>query len=857
MDYIKKLEKIVGKDNVKSDEIEKICYSRDMSVHEALPDVIVFPTTKNEIIKIVKLCNKEKIPITARGAGTNVVGAALPAKGGIVLDICRMNKILEVKPEDRYVVVQPGVICAELNKEIVHTNFFFPPNPGSSEICTLGGMVSTNASGHRAAKYGTTKDYILGMEVVLSDGRVLKTGTKVPKTSSGYDLTRLFVGSEGTLGIITEITLKIIPIPPYVAFATSNFDTVNDAGKAVSTIYAEGIDLAVCEILDRISIDVLNKAMDLNLPDVEAILIMEIDGFKDDVKKQIKKLKEICVENNGKKVKWSDKHEDRLAMWQGRKGLVASMSRYKKGWRLIPIAEDFGVPMSRIPEAIKGIQNIAKANNMIIATFGHVGDGNLHSTFISDVRDKKGWKKIKKVSKELIDLALELDGTVTAEHGTGMAKAPFIGKEHGIGMEFMKKIKNTFDPNDIMNPGKLSLDDTIKDIYDFFAFKKLVEHPSQIKSFGKDIDDEILVCVQCGFCRAGCPIFAQKGTESANARGRSLLAFSLLTDVLNPSPEVAEKFYLCTMCRNCTQACPCSIRIDEIVQSCRNMFFENGIISDSHKMILENLENGGNPFGESKEKRTDTYPFGYEKNEKADVLLYLGCVTSYQDTNIVPSIMKLLDKAGVKYTTLGNDESCCGYVDYLIGSDKYKEYINSNTKKFKDLKIKKIITPCAGCYKTFKELYPKHSNFDFKVYHAIEYIEKLTKKGKLKFENKKPLKIIYHDPCDLGRHMGIYEEPRKILKRIPNIELLEFERNRENAKCCGGGGAMKAYDSELSANIAYEKVIEASDMGAKIIVSGCPSCKGTLKAGVAKLKKEKGKKMRVMDITEIVRKYLK
>lgn len=857
MDYIKELEKIIGIENVKSDEIEKICYSRDMSVHQALPDVIVFPNTKQEIIKIVKLANKEKIPLTPRGAGTNVVGAALPVKGGIVIDICKMNKVLEIKPEDRYTIVQPGVICADLNKELAPTNYFFPPNPGSSEICTLGGMVSTNASGHRAAKYGTTKDYVLGLEVILADGRVLKTGTKVPKTSSGYDLTRLFVGSEGTLGILTELTLKIIPIPPYVAFATSNFDTVKDAGKTVSKIYAKGIDLAVCEILDKISIDVLNTAMNLNLPEVEAILIMEIDGYEDDVKKQIKKLKEICEENNGKNVKWSDKVEDRLAMWQGRKGLVASMSRYKEGQRLIPIAEDFGVPMSRIPDAITGIQKIAKRNDMVIATFGHVGDGNLHSTFISDVRDKEGWKKIKKVSKELIDMALSLEGTVTAEHGTGIAKTPFIGKEHGIGMELMRKIKNAFDPNNIMNPGKLALDDTVKDIYDFFAFDKLIKHPEQTKSFGKKIDDEILVCVQCGFCRAGCPIFSQLGTESANARGRSLLAFSLLTRDLKLSKEVADKFLLCTMCRNCTQSCPCNIRIDEIVQSCRKMFLKNGIIAEPHKMILNNLEKVENPFGEPKEKRTDTYPVSFQEKEKANVLLFLGCVTSYQDTSIVPSIMKILNKAGVNYTTFGNDESCCGYVAHLIGSDDFKTCMNKNIEKFLKLKIKTIVTPCAGCYKTFKELYPKSSDFDLEVYHAVEYIEKLIKHKKLKFENKKELKIIYHDPCDLGRHMGIYEEPREILKKIPNIELLEFEKNRENAKCCGGGGAMKGYAPNLSADIAYEKVLEASDMGAKIIVSGCPSCKSTLKSGVAKLRKEKGKKMRVMDITELVRKYLK
>jgi glycolate oxidase len=614
VDYIGELEDIVGPENVISDSIELICYSRDMSVHEGIADVLVFPQDKNQISDILKLANQNNIPVTPRGAGTSVTGAILPKKGGILLDMCRMDTIKKIKIEDNYVIVEPGVICGELNKILDEQNYFFPPDPGSSAICTLAGMVSTNASGLRAVKYGTTKDYVLGLEVVLADGKIVKTGTKAPKTSSGYDLTRLFVNSEGTLGIITEITLKIIPKPDYVAIATASFKNLNDAGDAISKILASGISLSACEIMDRISIGVVNEAMNMGLPEVEGILIMEVDGHKDAVKEQIIKITDICKEYHGLNVDWSDDPKERLKMWGGRAGLVPSLSRHKAGYRLIPIAEDFGVPTSRIPEAIKGIQDIAKRNEMTIAAFGHVGDGNIHSTFIIDVRKKDEWDKIEIVGKELVDLALSLEGTVTAEHGTGMAKAPFIGSELGEGIEVMKKIKSALDPNNILNPGKMGLEGD-SGIFDSFAFADLIEHPENIQSLGKEIDDEILICVQCGFCRAGCPTFGETNLESDNARGRVLLAYSILSGKLEPSIELADRIYKCTTCMNCTQTCPSGLHVVEIMEKLRERLVAQGVTNPAHDKIRKNIKEHHNPFGEDTKARKDLAEFAKEGNK--------------------------------------------------------------------------------------------------------------------------------------------------------------------------------------------------------------------------------------------------
>jgi len=391
MDYIKDFLQIVGEKNVKTDRLERLCYSRDMSVHEGIADAIVFAKTTDEVSKILKLANDREIKVTPRGSGTSTTGAVLPCFGGIILDLGRMNKIKEINLKDGYAVVEPGVICQQLNNALAPTHFF-PPDPGSATMASIGGMVSTNASGNRAIKYGATKDYILALEVVLADGRVMRTGSIVPKTSSGYDLTHLFCRAEGTLGVMTEVTVKILPMPEYIAFAQAWFPSVEDAGKAAEEIITSGIPLSSCEILDRFSIDVVNKAMGLNIPDnVGCILFIEIDGNRQAVKENIQKIDRISKECNGLGNQWDDDPAKRLKMWAGRQGLVPSLSKIRRGAKLIPLVEDFGVPMSKIPETIRELQKLRDKHNFPIPIFGHIGDGNLHAVLILDGRNKKEW----------------------------------------------------------------------------------------------------------------------------------------------------------------------------------------------------------------------------------------------------------------------------------------------------------------------------------------------------------------------------------------------------------------------------------------------------------------------------------
>jgi len=851
MEYLERLEAIVGKGNVRTDEIERLCYSRDMSVHVGVPEAIVFAQSKEEVSKILALANEEKIPVIPRGSGTSVTGAILAPEGGIILDLSKMNHIKEINRQDGYAVVEPGVICNNLNAALAPTHFF-PPDPGSAPIATIGGMVSTNASGDRALKYGTTKDWILGLEVMLADGRVIETGAITPKSSSGFDLTHLFVGSEGTLGVVTEIRVKIIPTPEYVAFAQIRWRNLEDAGNAVTEILSRGVPLSACEILDRISLDVTVKVMELDIPeDVGCMLFVQVDGHKAAVQDQMKEIDEICAKHSVLGGRWSDDPNERLAIWQARQGLVAALSNVKRGERLIPLVEDFGVPISKIPDTIKAIQEIGKKHDFPIASFGHVGDGNIHAVLLLDVRKKEHWEKAKKIAQDFIDLTLKFKGTLTAEHGTGMAKSPFIGQELGVGQEVMREIKRALDPQGILNPGKMGLDDKVKDIYDYFAFKEISEKP--VQSFGEHVDSEILACIQCGFCRLGCPIFAETALESRNARGHVILAFNLMTGAIQPSQELADSFYQCTMCLNCKATCPAGIMVADIVEGARKRLVEVGYLPDIFLPMLESLREEGNPFREPADRRTELYPAGHEVRarapEKADILLFLGCVGSYQDFYIVPSTMELLDKVGVNYAILGAEENCCGYVAYLAGSDGFQECREKNIATFSRLKPNSLVTTCAGCYKTFKELY---TDLDVEVLHVVEYVERLISEGKAGFKRGFPRKVIYHDPCDIGRHLGIYEPPRNVLKSIPDLELMEFRLNRALAKCCGGGGGLKAYDNELSSRLADNRVAEALDLGAEVLVSACPSCKSNLKLAAARLGRERRQRMRVMDITEVL-----
>jgi len=451
------LREIVDAENFTDSLIDLIAYSKDASEHRHRPDAAVWPVNTEQISAIMKLANREKFPVTPRGAGTSLAGLAVPEKGGLILDLGRMDKIIDINIEDRLAVVQPGVVYADLDRALSPHGFFFPPDPASGSVCTLGGNVATNAGGIKGAKYGTTKDYVLALEVVLPDGRILHTGSKCMKSVSGYDLTRLFVGSEGTLGVVTEIIFKINPVPPLVSTSMANFETLEDAGRAVSEIMHSGIIPSALEVVDQQSLIAINQNTDLNLPEVEAMLVAETDGYtREETEFQMKKIIEIFKKNNATTTRQADSKEEVEALWTARKSAYGVLARINNNL----IVEDLAVPMSKVPDMLWSISELAKKHNLLIPTVGHAGDGNLHPVICFDGTNPDEVKRVEETSAELFEKVIELGGTLTGEHGIGLAKIPFMGLEHDrVSMDVMRSIKQAFDPNNILNPGKMGLEE--------------------------------------------------------------------------------------------------------------------------------------------------------------------------------------------------------------------------------------------------------------------------------------------------------------------------------------------------------------------------------------------------------------
>ena len=447
---------IVGKNNLTDDLIDLISYSYDASEHSHRPDCGVWPQSAEQISEIMKLANRENIPVIPRGGATGLTGMAVPSKGGIILDLNHMNRIIKISIEDRFAVVQPGVVYDDLEKALDKHGFFFPPDPASKKVSTLGGNVATNAGGVKGAKYGTTRDYVLGLQVVLPDGRIMRTGSYTMKCVSGYDLTKIFVGSEGTLGVVTEIIFKINPQTTATSTALATFDDIETAGRAVSQIMYSGIIPSVLEILGNETIVAINQNTDLNLPEVDAILLAETDGYtQEETEFQMKKIIDVFKKNHATEIKEAKTADDAEELWTARKSAYGVLARMKTHF----VLEDVTVPMGKIADLLKGIKKISQKHNIMIASYGHAGDGNLHPQILFDGYDPKQVKRQKTASAELFKLTIELGGTLTGEHGIGLQKAPYMELEHDpVAMDVMRSMKKMFDPNNILNPGKMALE---------------------------------------------------------------------------------------------------------------------------------------------------------------------------------------------------------------------------------------------------------------------------------------------------------------------------------------------------------------------------------------------------------------
>ena len=449
------LAEVVGEEDITADPIQLYSYSFDASAHHFVPDVVVRPESTEEVSRIVKLANELEVPVVPRGAATSLAGQATPILGGIVLDMVKMSRIKEVNLEDRYVVVEPGVVYDDLNAVLEPKGFVFPPAPASSRVCTLGGAVATNASGARAVKYGAVRDFVLGLEVVLPSGEIARFGGKCIKDSSGYQVARLFVGSEGTLGVITEITLRIVPKPKYAVTCAAAFASLEDAGKAVAAIMASGITPAALDLMDRYTLAAVRKAVAPELPEADALLIMEADGEPEIAKREIEEMARIAREHGAISLECSDDPKERERLWKARKSVLPVLSRYSETTVSVPLIDDLSVPPSKVPATIRAIEEASARYGVDIGTYGHIGDGNLHCKVLIDVEDPDQWNRAFMAAYDIYRAVVELGGLLSGEHGVGISKAPFALLQYGKPeIEAMRALKEALDPVGIMNPGK-------------------------------------------------------------------------------------------------------------------------------------------------------------------------------------------------------------------------------------------------------------------------------------------------------------------------------------------------------------------------------------------------------------------
>lgn len=449
---IVELERIAGKRNVLSSPEELLVYQYDASVDRGNPQAIVLPTSADQVSKIVRLCNRLNVPFVARGAGTNLSGGSLPIKGGVVIGLSRMNRILEIDIPNQRATVEPGVVNLDISVALNPLGYYFAPDPASQKAATIGGNVAENAGGPHCLKYGVTTNHILGLEIVTPDGDILQLGGKALDTP-GYDLTGLFVGSEGTLGIATKIIVRILRLPETYKTLLVIYDNLADAGQTVSAIIAAGILPATLEMMDRIILGAVEASFHAGFPlDAEGVLLIELDGLTDGMERAAERIAGICRANHAREVRVAKTLAERDKLWAGRKGAFGAIARVSPNYLVV----DGTVPRTKLPEVLNQVYDVGRRYDLRIPNVFHAGDGNLHPLILFDDRNKEQKEKVLQAGMELLKLCVAAGGTITGEHGIGVEKIaamPFVFSPAEIAA--LRQVKQAFDPGGRCNPGKI------------------------------------------------------------------------------------------------------------------------------------------------------------------------------------------------------------------------------------------------------------------------------------------------------------------------------------------------------------------------------------------------------------------
>jgi len=573
-----KFEEIVGRKYffVEEEHIRSYTFGSTMIEPEWVPELILIPQNSKQISDILKLANKNKIPVTPRGSGTSLSAGSLTPYGGLILDLSVMNKVISIDIENNLVEVEPGVICDELNAKLKPYGYFFPPDPGSSSVATIGGMVATNAGGVQAFKYGVTQHYILFLEVVFPAGNIVKLGSNVLKSVSSYNLKDLIIGSEGTLGVITKIGLKIRPLPKVRKTGFFMFDDIDRLAEAVLEIRREGIVTNLFEFMDKITVTAIFEFLggEFEQYPKDYVLLAEIDGLNEyAVQEEFSILFDIMIKNNPTFYKIANNPEERDILIGARKSAFPAYSRIGPSC----CVEDCTIKITDFSKVMKKFENMRKEldiPNIITAMVCHM-EGNIHPTFIFNENDPKDRADFKKAVDYLYkEIIIPIGGSITGEHGIGKVKTPFLALEHGDDVvDLMHQIKKLIDPNLILNPGIGKGD--IRPLKLTNITRNLKNHPNILLD---------LNCMRCGFCQTTCPSRMVYKSEAYSPRGRLSLLNSLVHDELDleKKERINEIFHTCTLCGQCYSKCPAGVRTHEIFEKAREIL---------HKRTEKNVKN--------------------------------------------------------------------------------------------------------------------------------------------------------------------------------------------------------------------------------------------------------------------------
>jgi Fe-S oxidoreductase/FAD/FMN-containing dehydrogenase len=815
---------------------------------DRMPTAVVKPESLEEIVALMEYVHRERIPITPRGAATGGVGGCVPAKGGIIVNFAKMDRILEINKEDMTVTVEPGVIWADLEIELRKHGLMCRAIPSSSPSSTVSGWIASGGVGYGSFEFGPVDDNVLSVELVIPGGDI--------RRMSGTGL-ELVVGTYGATGVISKATFKIKEEEEIVPVEIG-FPTRQDMLKALRELSDE-VPMWTCnfETEEYITLKRLSKGRQVSEMANTVLLGIPLKRYNPET------FETIANKYRGRVLEGAEEE------WAGRYLPL----RIKKLGPSVVVGEVI-VPMRRLDEFLEAMYRKLKSETFgIEGTLTNRHEAAVRLFVLSDERDNFGLEYLGEWSLPLMMLKIAKKyGGRTYQTGLflGMETRSYFGKER---LKWIYSFKREVDPHGIMNPGKLVPLYRYALMFGFASYflglmktkaPKEIEPPDKEVGWLTDYYAHIQSCISCGYCKDGCPIYEEDGWESSSSKGKMMYAKMLIQLKADIDPYMVKRIYQCTLCGHCMEICQAELPTCDIWTNLRAKLMELGYEPmEAYPIMMNSVLSFGNPFGEPKEKRTELFPDKAEgllmpgDEGDADLLLWVGCVNSYQEIPTIPNLMAILDAAGVKYRVLGEDEGCCGSVAHISGLPGFDELAEGAVERIQATGVDLVVTPCAGCVNNFTNIYKKHGiDIGIRTLHAVEYIDELIQQGKLKFTKPFNKKVTYHDPCEIGRHLEIYDPPRRILESIPGLEFVELPENREDAKCCGGGGGLKAVDIEISSNIAFKRILEVIDTGADIVVSACPACKSNLKLAVGRARKEKKGKVRVMDIGEVVTKAL-